>query len=48
MDEPTAVLTGKETEQLFKLIHRLKEEGKTIIYISHRLDELKYICDMLN
>ena len=48
MDEPTAVLTGKETEQLFKLIHRLKEEGKTIIYISHRLDELKYICDMIS
>lgn len=48
MDEPTAVLTGKETEQLFKLIHRLKDEGKTIIYISHRLDELKYICDTVS
>lgn len=45
MDEPTDVLTDKETEQLFALINRLKNEGKTIIYISHRLDELKIICD---
>lgn len=45
MDEPTDVLTGKETEQLFKLIRQLKKEGKTIIYISHRLEELKRICD---
>lgn len=45
LDEPTDVLTDKETEQLFKLIRKLKSEGKTIIYISHRLDELKHICD---
>jgi ribose transport system ATP-binding protein len=48
LDEPTDVLTGKETEQLFKLIRRLRDEGKTIIYISHRLDELKHICDMVS
>lgn len=48
MDEPTAVLTGRETEQLFQFIKRLQREGKTIIYISHRLDELKYICDTIS
>lgn len=48
MDEPTSMLTARETDQLFKLINRLKEEGKTIIYISHRLDELKYICDTVS
>lgn len=46
LDEPTDVLTDKETELLFKLIHKLKAEGKAIIYISHRLDELKKICDV--
>lgn len=45
MDEPTDVLTDKETAQLFQLIRRLKAEGKTIIYISHRIDELRHICD---
>ena len=41
LDEPTDVLTDKETEMLFKLIRKLKADGKAIIYISHRLDELK-------
>ncbi len=45
LDEPTDVLTDKETERLFRLIRRLKAAGKTIIYISHRLDELRGICD---
>ncbi|MDR1511024.1 MAG: sugar ABC transporter ATP-binding protein [Synergistaceae bacterium] len=45
LDEPTDVLTDSETKKLFSLIKRLKEEGKTIIYISHRLDELRRICD---
>jgi len=45
MDEPTSALTNKEVEQLFKIIRRLKEEGKAIIYISHKLDEIFTICD---
>ncbi len=45
MDEPTSALTNKEVEQLYKIIRRLKEEGKAIIYISHKLDEIFTICD---
>jgi len=45
MDEPTAVLTNKETEILFKLIKSLAERGIGIIYISHRLGEIKQIAD---
>ena len=45
MDEPTAALTEKEINSLFKIIHRIKEEGVTIIYISHRLEEFKIIGD---
>lgn len=45
MDEPTSALTNKEVEQLFKIIKRLKEEGKAIIYISHKLEEIFTICD---
>ena len=48
MDEPTSVLTGKETEQLFKIIRNLKSQGKAIVYISHRLNELKEICDTVS
>jgi len=44
-DEPTARLTNDETEKLFELINRLKEEGLGIIYISHRLEEIFEICD---
>ncbi|MBY0124551.1 sugar ABC transporter ATP-binding protein [Bacillus sp. S/N-304-OC-R1] len=47
MDEPTAVLTEKETQNLFTIIQRLKNEGVSIIYISHRLNELKYFCDRI-
>ncbi|SFT64465.1 sugar ABC transporter ATP-binding protein [Mesorhizobium sp. YR577] len=39
-DEPTAYLTRKETEQLFALIRRLEAEGVTIVYISHRMEEV--------
>ncbi|NLD34514.1 MAG: sugar ABC transporter ATP-binding protein, partial [Clostridiales bacterium] len=46
-DEPTALLTNEEVEQLFALIHRLKEAGCGIIYISHRLEEIFRICDMV-
>ncbi len=45
MDEPTTVLTQKEIDTLFKLIRRLKAQGVTIIYISHKLKEVKEICD---
>ncbi|MEG1978720.1 MAG: ribose ABC transporter ATP-binding protein RbsA [Cetobacterium sp.] len=45
MDEPTDALTDKETESLFKVIRDLTSEGKSIIYISHRLKEIPEICD---
>lgn len=45
MDEPTSSLTEAEIDHLFDLIHDLKAEGVGIIYISHRLDELKRIVD---
>ncbi|MDR0652808.1 MAG: sugar ABC transporter ATP-binding protein [Synergistaceae bacterium] len=45
MDEPTAPLSTKETENLFELIRHMKRQGVTIIYISHRLDELYKIAD---
>ncbi len=45
MDEPTAALTDSETESLFKVIHELTKEGKSIVYISHRLKEIPEICD---
>ena len=45
MDEPTSVLTVTETEKLFQLIRKLQAEGRSIIYISHRLEELNEIAD---
>lgn len=45
MDEPTTVLTQHEIDILFRLMQRLKERGVTIIYISHKLREVKRICD---
>lgn len=45
LDEPTARLSGPEVELLFKIIQRFLELGITIIYISHRLEEVKRICD---
>lgn len=45
MDEPTSALTNNEINDLFKMIHRLKNEGVSIVYISHRLEELKHIVD---
>ncbi|GAK58952.1 ABC transporter related protein [Candidatus Vecturithrix granuli] len=44
-DEPTALLTNEETEELFQLIGKLKADGLGIIYISHRLEEIFEICD---
>src|ERR1700689_3798475 len=45
LDEPTAVLTPQEADQLFVVLSRLKEEGRTLLYISHKLDEVKRLCD---
>ena len=39
MDEPTASLSQKETEALFKVVQKLKKDGVTIMYVSHRLEE---------
>lgn len=44
-DEPTAVITGEESKQLFRVINRLKEKGVAVIYISHRLEEIYEIGD---
>ncbi len=44
-DEPTAVLTPQETRELYKIINNLIEEGKTIIFISHKLEEVLNISD---
>lgn len=44
-DEPTASITDKETELLFKIINQLKEERIGIVYISHRMEEIFTICD---
>jgi rhamnose transport system ATP-binding protein len=44
MDEPTASLTPKEVETLFNIVRRLRDEGRTIVFISHRLEEVRAIC----
>ncbi|WP_244492132.1 sugar ABC transporter ATP-binding protein [Aureimonas sp. AU12] len=45
MDEPTATLTPSEVARLFALIRRLRSEGVTVVYISHKLDEVERITD---
>ena len=45
MDEPTSALTSKEIDDLFKIIRDLKAKGCGIVYISHRLEELRHIVD---
>lgn len=45
LDEPTSSLTAKETTTLFEIMHKLHEEGVTLIYISHRLEEIYQECD---
>lgn len=47
LDEPTAVLTPQETDELFKQLLLLKENGYTIIFISHKINEIEEICDRL-
>jgi len=45
LDEPTSSLSSRESEILFRLIDRLRDEGKVILYVSHRLDEIFRLCD---
>lgn len=47
LDEPTAVLTFTEIEKLFALVNLLKKDGVSIIYISHRLEEIFQLCDTI-
>ncbi len=45
MDEPTSVLTPQEVDQLFVVLRQLASEGRSILYISHKLHEIKALCD---
>jgi simple sugar transport system ATP-binding protein len=45
MDEPTSVLTPQEVEVLFETLRKLSAEGTAILYISHKLDEIRSLCD---
>jgi len=45
MDEPTSVLTPQEVNKLFETLRRLSDEGMAILYISHKLDEIKALCE---
>jgi simple sugar transport system ATP-binding protein len=45
LDEPTSVLTPQEADKLFETLMKLKAEGRSVLYISHRLEEVQRICD---
>jgi len=47
LDEPTAVLTPSESKELFENLRRLKQDGKTVVFISHKLDEVLSIADRI-
>jgi len=47
LDEPTAVMTNKEVEQLFRLVRQLRDRGVSILYVSHRLEEIFELCDTI-
>ncbi|WP_010263555.1 sugar ABC transporter ATP-binding protein [Treponema primitia] len=48
MDEPTSALTNREVDQLFVIMRKLKEKGTSMIYISHKLDEIYKIADIIS
>ena len=45
LDEPTASITSSEADRLFKVVHRLKNEGASILFVSHKLEEVYAHCD---
>jgi ribose transport system ATP-binding protein len=45
MDEPTAALTRDESERLFRALRQLRDAGSSVLYVSHRLDEIMALCD---
>ena len=47
LDEPTTVFTPQETEKLFKIMRKMKEQGCALIFISHKMDEVMEICDKI-
>ncbi|MCR4431543.1 MAG: sugar ABC transporter ATP-binding protein [Tepidanaerobacteraceae bacterium] len=47
MDEPTAALTQHETEELFNIVKKLKEDGASIIFVSHRIEDIYKIADRI-
>ena len=47
LDEPTALLTPQESDKLFDVIRRLKEQGKSVIFITHKLGEVYQIADRM-
>lgn len=48
MDEPTASLSDKEIDNMFKIVKNLRSKGISVIYVSHRLEELPIICDRIS
>jgi len=47
MDEPTSALPDEEVDHLFEIIHRLRERGLGVVFVSHRLNEVRAICDRI-
>jgi len=47
MDEPTASLSGLESEKLFSIVRDLSRDGVAILYVSHRLEEVLELCDRI-
>ncbi|MEO4040535.1 ABC transporter ATP-binding protein [Hoeflea sp. CAU 1731] len=45
LDEPTSVLTPQEADKLFETLEKIRSEGRSVLYISHRLEEVKRLCD---
>ena len=45
MDEPTAALTSEEAERLFVVLRQIRQAGNSVLYVSHRLDEIMALCD---